>query len=160
MQTSGAFAFRRGGATERVRDDFLMHSIKKSSRTGAVRDDVVPVAGLRVRGRRQYRTIASAAFSGSFAPVLQFEKLEIHTVFLHFPNFILEQNLSPKALAELRGVALKTVHRTVFCGLRAAVLFESDRYEKFPRSHTGSGEFCSFRTLWINRHFVAPRPLS
>ena len=39
MQTSEAFAFRRGGATEQVRDDFLMQSIKKSSRTSAVRDD-------------------------------------------------------------------------------------------------------------------------
>ena len=55
---------------------------------------------------RQHRTIASAAFAGSFAPILQFEKLEIHTVFLRFPNFILEQNLLSKPLAELCGVAL------------------------------------------------------
>ena len=40
MQTSEAFAFWKGGATERVRDDFLMQRIKKSSRTSAVRDDV------------------------------------------------------------------------------------------------------------------------
>ena len=53
----------------------------------------------------QHRTIASAVFGGSFAPISQFEKLEIHTGFLRFPNFILEQNLSPKSLAELCGVA-------------------------------------------------------
>lgn len=34
-----AIAILRGGATERVRDDFLMQRIKKSSRTSAVRDD-------------------------------------------------------------------------------------------------------------------------
>ena len=56
---------------------------------------------------RQHRTIASATFAGSFAPILQFEKLEIHTVFLRFPNFILEQNLSSKPLAELCGVAIR-----------------------------------------------------
>ena len=36
-----AIAILRGGATERVRDDFLMQRIKKSSRTSAVRDDDV-----------------------------------------------------------------------------------------------------------------------
>ena len=56
---------------------------------------------------RQHRTIASADISGSFAPILQFEKLEIHKVFLRFPNFILEQNLSLLSLAELCGAALK-----------------------------------------------------
>ncbi len=49
MQTSEAFAFRRGGATERVRDDFLMQSIKKSSRTSAVRDDDGAGYGNRTR---------------------------------------------------------------------------------------------------------------
>ena len=34
-----AIAILRGGATERVRDDFLMQRIKKSSQTSAVRDD-------------------------------------------------------------------------------------------------------------------------
>ena len=62
---------------------------------------------------RQHRTIASADFAGSFAPISQFEKLEIHTVFLRFPNFILEQNLSPKPLAELRGVALNETSCTI-----------------------------------------------
>ena len=39
-QSSEAIASLRGGATERVRDDFLMQSIKKSSRTCTVRDDM------------------------------------------------------------------------------------------------------------------------
>ena len=56
---------------------------------------------------RQHRTIASADISGSFVPILQFEKLEIHKVFLRFPNFILEQNLSLLSLAELCGAAIK-----------------------------------------------------
>ena len=64
---------------------------------------------------RQHRTIMSSAFGGSFAPILQFEKLEIHKVFLRFPNFILEQNLSPKSLAKLCGAALKTVDLRVCC---------------------------------------------
>jgi len=32
---------------------------------------------------------------------MQFEKLEIHPVFLRFPNFYPWQNLSPSALADL-----------------------------------------------------------
>ena len=56
---------------------------------------------------RQHRIIASADSSGSFAPILQFEKLEIHKVFLRFPNFILGQNLSLLPLAELCGAAIK-----------------------------------------------------
>ena len=44
---------------------------------------------------------SSAAADESFDPTMQFEKLEIHTVFLRFPNFYLSQNLSPSALADL-----------------------------------------------------------
>ncbi len=55
---------------------------------------------------RQPRTIASARFAGSFPPILRFEKLEIHTVFLRFSNLGLAKNLSPNLLAELCGVAL------------------------------------------------------
>ena len=54
----------------------------------------------------QHRTIASADLSGSFAPFLQFQKREIHTVFPRFWNFELAQNLSLSFLAELCGVAL------------------------------------------------------
>jgi hypothetical protein len=43
--------------------------------------------------------MGAAAFGNSFAPSAQFEKWEIHTVFPHFPNFHLEQNLAPKVLA-------------------------------------------------------------
>ena len=50
---------------------------------------------------RQHRTIASADLSGSFAPFLQFQKREIHTVFPDFPNFLRKQNLSLSALADL-----------------------------------------------------------
>ena len=52
---------------------------------------------------RQHRTIASADLSGSFAPFLQFQKQEIHTVFPHFRNFELALNFSLRFLAELRG---------------------------------------------------------
>ena len=50
----------------------------------------------------------SAAFGGSFAPILRFEKLEIHKVFLRFPSLVLKQNLSPNALADLRCAALSS----------------------------------------------------
>ena len=48
MQTSVAFAFWRGGATKRVRDDFLMQSIKsrrelaQSATTWYARGDLNP----------------------------------------------------------------------------------------------------------------------
>ena len=44
----------------------------------------------------QHRTIASSSLSRLFAPLLQFEKWEIHTVFLHFRNFELEQKILPE----------------------------------------------------------------
>ena len=43
----------------------------------------------------------SVVISGSFAPTLQFEKREIHKVFLRFPNFDLCQNLSLLTFAKL-----------------------------------------------------------
>ena len=53
----------------------------------------------------QHRTIASARFGGSFPPILRFEKLEIHTVFLRFSNRDLTKKLSSNLLAELfRGI--------------------------------------------------------
>ena len=48
-----------------------------------------------------------AADGGSFAPAVQFEKLEIHPVFLRFPNFHLVQNLSPSALVDFIRASLK-----------------------------------------------------
>ena len=55
---------------------------------------------------RQHRTIASASLRRLFAPLLQFEKREIHTVFLRFPNFELGQKSCLRLLAELRSAAL------------------------------------------------------
>ena len=57
---------------------------------------------------RQHRTIASASLSRLFAPLPQFRKWEIHTVFLHFRNFELEQKSCLRLLAELCGAALKS----------------------------------------------------
>ena len=54
----------------------------------------------------QHRTIASASLSRLFAPLPQFQKWEIHTVFLHFRNFELGQKFWLRLLAELRGVAI------------------------------------------------------
>ena len=54
----------------------------------------------------QHRAIASAVFDGSFVPILPFEKLEIHPVFLRFSNVVLCQTISPNSLAELCGDAL------------------------------------------------------
>ena len=42
---------------------------------------------------------SAAALSGSFVPAYRFENLEIHKVFLQFPNLNLEQNPSLTALA-------------------------------------------------------------
>ena len=55
---------------------------------------------------RQHRTIASVSLRRLFAPLLQFEKPEIYTGFLRFPNFELGQKSCLRLLAELRGAAL------------------------------------------------------
>ena len=47
-----------------------------------------------------------ASLSRLFAPLLQFEKREIHTVFLRFPNFELGQKSRLSLLVKLCGVAL------------------------------------------------------
>ena len=46
-----------------------------------------------------------AVTSGSFTAAVQFEKLEIHKVFLRFPNLASTKNLAPNALDQLRGAA-------------------------------------------------------
>ena len=51
--------------------------------------------------------MGAAGFDGSFAPIVQYEKWEIHPVFPHFPYFRLEQNLTPNLLVPLCGVAIK-----------------------------------------------------
>ena len=58
----------------------------------------------------QHRTMGAAGFGGSFAPIVQYEKWEIHKVFPHFSYFRLCQNLSPNLLAPLCGVALEISH--------------------------------------------------
>ena len=65
---------------------------------------------------RQHRTNASADLSGSFAPVPQFPKWEIHTVFQNSWNFESAQNLSLSFLADLWGAALNP--RARFCAFR------------------------------------------
>ncbi|MCI7573719.1 MAG: hypothetical protein MSS94_03095, partial [Clostridiales bacterium] len=55
---------------------------------------------------RQHRTMGTAGFGGSFAPIVQYEKWEIHPVFPHFSYFRSGQNLSPNLLAPLCGAAL------------------------------------------------------
>ena len=55
----------------------------------------------------QHRTMGTAGFGGSFAPIVQHEKWEIHPVFPHFSYFRLCQNLSPNLLAPLCGAALE-----------------------------------------------------
>ena len=55
----------------------------------------------------QQRTMGTAGFSESFAPIAEYEKWEIHPLFPHFPCFRLCQNLSPNLLAPLCGSALK-----------------------------------------------------
>ena len=50
--------------------------------------------------------MGTAGFGRSFAPIVQYEKWEIHPVFPHFPYFRLCQNLSPNLLAPLCGAAL------------------------------------------------------
>ena len=53
--------------------------------------------------------MGAAGFGGSFAPIEQYEKWEIHKVFPHFPYFRLGQNLTPNLLVPLCGAALETV---------------------------------------------------
>ena len=55
---------------------------------------------------RQRRAIVPASLSRLFAPLLQFEKWEIHTVFLHFSNFEVGQKSWLSLLVKLCGVAL------------------------------------------------------
>ena len=65
------------------------------------------MAGLSRTHLRQHRTIASASLGRLFAPLLQFVKREIHTVFLRFPNFEFGQKSWLSLLVKLCGVALK-----------------------------------------------------
>ena len=70
----------------------------------------------------QHRAIASASLSRLFASFPQFRKWEIHTVFLHFRNFELEQKSCLRLLAELCGVALEELRS------EKALLFQKFEY--------------------------------
>ena len=76
------------------------------SRRHAVTERAFRYGVLRCQILRQHRTIASASLRRLFAPLLQFEKPEIYTGFLRFPNFELRQKSCLRLLAELRGAAL------------------------------------------------------
>ena len=52
----------------------------------------------------------AAGFGRSYAPIVQYEKWEIHPVFPHFSYFRFGQNLSPNLLAPLYGAALENGH--------------------------------------------------
>ena len=54
--------------------------------------------------------MGAAGFDGSFSPIVQYEKWEIHPVFPHFSYFRLGQNLSPNLLDPLCGIALMKNH--------------------------------------------------
>ena len=53
--------------------------------------------------------MGNAGFGGSFDPIVQYEKWEIHPVFPHFPYFRSGQNPPPNLLAPLCGVALTII---------------------------------------------------
>ena len=68
--------------------------------------------------------------SGSFALTAQFEKQEIHTVFLCFPNLLSNQNLSLSALADLFRASLE------FCqGSRAHIIGSDNRGKRGIKMH-------------------------
>ncbi|MBQ6889751.1 MAG: hypothetical protein IJN53_01850 [Oscillospiraceae bacterium] len=69
---------------------------------------------------------SAAAVSGSFAPAVQFEKGEIHKVFLPFPNLRLSQNLSLPALADLFRAFPENAEQ-IGCG-GSTVLFPVDSF--------------------------------
>ncbi len=55
--------------------------------------------------------MGAAGFGGSYAPIVQYEKREIHSVFPQFPYFRSGQNLSPNLLVPLCGVALTLIQQ-------------------------------------------------
>ena len=73
---------------------------------------------------------------GSFPPVMQDEKLEIHKVFLNFPSFCLTKNLSPPALVDFPGAskAAETPDKTrSFRG-------ETPKIPELPKRETEKGK--------------------
>ena len=73
---------------------------------------------------------------GSFPPVMQDEKLEIHKVVLNFPSFCLTKNLSPPALVDFPGAskAAETPDKTrSFRG-------ETPKIPELPKRETEKGK--------------------
>ena len=90
---------------------------------------------------RQHRTMRTAGFGGSFAPIVQYEKWGIHPVFPHFSYFRLRQNLAPNLLAPLCGVALNS-HALSQCATIYERLWRMGIYmhqHRLPRKGRGAG---------------------
>ena len=69
---------------------------------------------------KRLHKIFRPTLSESFVPTFRFEKLEIHKVFLRFPNLNLEQNLSLIALGDLIRVSLSAKERCFYDKFNAA----------------------------------------
>ena len=85
--------------------------------------------------------MGTAGFGGSFAPIVQYEKWEIHPVFPHFSYFRLCQNLAPNLLAPLCGVALNS-HALSQCATIYERLWRMGIYmhqHRLPRKGRGAG---------------------
>ena len=72
---------------------------------GELRMDRIHAQGSTPLFGGQHRAVVSARFAGSFPPILRFEKLERHPVFLRFSNLALTKNLSANLLVKLCGAA-------------------------------------------------------
>ena len=96
----------------------------------SVKDKKYPVQFKTVRDiLRQHRAIVSASRSRLFAPHLQFEKREIHTVFLRFPNFELSQKSRLGLLAKLCGVALILIRKASPDGAACFVIYKERNHK-------------------------------
>ena len=80
---------------------------------------------------------------GSFPPVMQDEKLEIHKVFLNFPSFCLTKNLSPPALVDFSGASVaETPEKSPAAGFQLLLIFpelswgNSQKTPEFPKRET------------------------
>ncbi|MCI6433164.1 MAG: hypothetical protein MR828_00045, partial [Clostridiales bacterium] len=70
----------------------------------------------------QHRTMGAAGFGGSFVPIVQYEKWEIHPVFPHFPYFRSGPILPPNLFAPLCGDALEKEARNMVKGISRQVI--------------------------------------
>ena len=78
---------------------------------------------------------SSAVDGGSFSPNLRFEKLEIHKVFLRFPNLALTKNLSPSTLVDLiRASLILNKNHWFLLRMRSGALAEKRAYKTKPKT--------------------------